>query len=126
MIPSERGSNEAIVAAQKALADYAGRFWPGNPGKLELEFYELDLLKDSEQFMALDIILDEIMPGDRVGPPPPNDVSTHPPFPGFPLYAFCWSSAHFGKRMYFKFALISGSGKTRLAVYSLHEPRELV
>jgi hypothetical protein len=125
MIPSEQESAKAISLAKKALADYR-RFWPGNAGKLDVEFYELDLLEDSERFMAVDIVLDEIKPGDRDGPHTPNNVTAHPPFQGFPLYAFCWNSAHFEKRMYFKFALISGSGKSQLAVYSLHETRTLV
>jgi hypothetical protein len=130
MIPSEQESAEALLRARQALEDHQ-RFWLGNVGKVELEFFELDLLEDSERFMAVDIALGEITPKDRDGPPPPDNVTSHPPFCGFPMYAFCWSSPQFSRRMYFKFALIPGSGKTqmgktKLAIYAFHEPRTIV
>jgi hypothetical protein len=114
-----RASSLAIEDAKKALEQYK-RFWLGNPEKVEVELYGLGLLTEGERYMAMDIALQEISPACRLGPEPPNDVSSHPPFYNQSLYAFCWDSAHFSKTMYFKFALISGSGATRLAVYSFH------
>jgi hypothetical protein len=124
MIPSlKRGSQAAIEAAKEALERYS-RFWLGNPGKVESELYELGLLSDGERYMAIDIALQEISPACRLGPEPPHDLSSHPPFYRQSLYAFRWDSGHFGKMMYLKFALVSGSGGTRLALYSFHESTE--
>lgn len=131
MIPSRQESVEVICRAKQALEDHK-RFWFGNVGKVELEFFELDLLEDDERFVAVDMALGEIAPEDRDGPHPPDNVASHPPFAGFPMYAFCWNSKHLARRMYLKFALIPGSGKTqmgnktKLAIYSFHEPRTRV
>jgi hypothetical protein len=122
MIPSGRESAEAISAARKALEDF-GRFWLGHIQKVEKEFLDLDLWDESDRFMAIDIALSEITPTDRLGPNPPNDFSSHPPFLRQRLFAFCWSSAHFGQRMYFKFAVVGDTKIPRLVVYSLHEAR---
>ncbi|MGD0871172.1 MAG: hypothetical protein ABSB88_16580 [Bryobacteraceae bacterium] len=120
MIPFlQLDSLSAIAAAKKAIEEY-GRFWLGNE-KVEAEFYYLDILTERERLMAVDIALQEILPACRLGPQPPDDVSSHPPFKGRHLYAFCWHSEEFKKDLYFKFALVSGSGSTRLAVYSFHE-----
>jgi hypothetical protein len=130
MIPSNQELAEVIRSAQCAL-DHHRDFWLGNAGKVELEFYELDLLERDERFMALDIALSEITPNDYDGPNPPGDISSHPPFQGCRMFAFCWNSAHFARRLYFKFALTSPSGKTQMAkpklvIYSFHEPRTRV
>jgi hypothetical protein len=116
-------SRVALGSARAALDHYGGRFWLGNPTKVEGEFYELGLLEESERFMALDIALKEITVDDRCGPNPPDDYSSHGPFRGCKLYAFKWQSSHFEKPIYFKFGLPVDCGKPRLAVYSFHEPR---
>ena len=123
MILSNKESVAALTAAKQALEDYRGKFWLGNLPKVEREFHELDLLDESERFMAIDIALQEITATDRCGPEPPHDVSDHPPFRNLQLYAFCWNSAEFKKRMYMKFALASDCTKTKLVVYSFHESR---
>jgi len=122
MIPSGLGSADAICAARKALDEY-GRFWLGNPGKVEGELVALDLFDESERFMAMDIALTEITPTDRLGPNPPNDFSTHLPFVQQRLYAFCWNSRHFARQMYIKFAVVGDTRVPRLVVYSFHESR---
>ena len=130
MIPLvQLDSSSAIDAAKEAL-DHYGRFWLGNV-KVESEFYDLGLLSAEERYMAVDIALQEISSACRMGPQPPGDVSSHPPFRGQHLYAFCWNSQEFKREMYFKFALVvSASGETRVAVsggpavlalYSFHE-----
>jgi hypothetical protein len=81
------------------------------------------LLTEEERYASIDIALLEICPSDRLGPQPPGDISSHPPFHGQRLYAFCWTSEHFAKQMYIKFALISGSGPTQLVLYSCHEEK---
>src|SRR5579862_9323980 len=116
MIPSSKSSSYVLAAARQAL-DKHGRFWLGNVTKVESEFYELGILTEEERYASIDIALMEIGPKDRMGPRSPNDISVHPPFTGAPLYAFCWASAHFAKRMYIKFALISGSGPSQLVIY---------
>jgi hypothetical protein len=121
MILSPQGSAEAIAAAKRSLENY-GRFWFGNL-KVESDFYDLGLVTEQERYMAVDIALQEIGPHDRSGPEPPNNVSSGPPFHKRYLYAFCWKSKEFAKLMYFKFAVIPGSGKSRLAVYSFHESK---
>ena len=123
MILSNQESEDALKAAKQALKDYRGRFWLGNPTKVEREFHELDLLDEPERFMAIDIALQEITPTHRCGPEPPNDTSVHPPFRNLQLYAFCWNSAELMRRMYLKFALASECTKTRLVIYSFHESR---
>lgn len=122
MILSFQRSEEALSAAKQALSDY-DRFWFGNL-KVESEFYDIGIVTETERYMAVDIALQEITASDRSGPEPPGNVS-HPafPFPNQPLYAFCWKSKEFGKLMYFKFAIVAGSGKSRLAVYSFHESK---
>jgi hypothetical protein len=130
MIPSIQELADAIRQAQRALEDHQ-RFWLGNQGKVELEFYELDLLESNERFMAVDMALSEITPADYEGPGPPNDLVSHPPFAGCRMFAFCWQSAYLKRSMYFKFAVTPGYGKTqiskpKLAVYSFHEPRTRV
>lgn len=122
MIPSSQGSAVAVGSARKAL-DLHGRFWLGNVSKVEAEFYELGLLTPEERYVNVDIDLQEIGAEDRLGPQPPDDVSSHPPFRGQRLYAFCWASPHFQKTMYLKFALLSGSGLTKLLLYSFHEEK---
>lgn len=122
MIPSSQSSAGAVKSARRALDEH-GRFWLGNVTKVEKEFYELGLLTKEERYASVDIALQEIGPDDRLGPQPPDDVSSHPPFKGLRLYAFCWTSAHFTKSMYIKFALVSGSGPTKLVLYSLHEEK---
>jgi hypothetical protein len=123
MIPSLQSSESAIALARRALDDHNGRFWHGHATGVDADFYELGLLEDGERYVALDIALQEIGSGDRMGPQPPNDFSSHPPFIRERLYAFCWRSANFGKEMYMKFALVSGNGPTKLVLYSLHEAK---
>jgi hypothetical protein len=120
MIPSATESEKALASARKALDEHE-RFWLGNPGKVEAELYALDLLTESERFVAVDFALQEISGADRKGPAPPNHLSSHSPFRGLQLFAFKWQSKHFGKLMYLKFALVSDSGPTKLALFSLHE-----
>jgi hypothetical protein len=122
MIPSSQSSAKAVESARRALDEH-GRFWLGNVAKVENEFYTLGLITKEERYASVDIALQEICPGDRLGPQPPDDTSSHPPFRGLRLYAFCWASAHFAKRMYVKFALIDGSGPTKLVLYSFHEEK---
>jgi hypothetical protein len=123
MIPSIQESIDALVRAKQALEDYRGKFWFGNLTKVEREFVELDLLDESERFMAIDIALQEIEPGHRSGPPEQSNVSDHPPFAGLRLYAFCWESAERKKRMYMKFALSPDCKQDRLVIYSFHESK---
>jgi hypothetical protein len=123
MIPSNQESVDAIIGARRALSAYRGNFWFGNLAKVEREFNELDLLTRSERFMALDIALGEITPADRLGPEPPNDFSVHPPFHNEKLYAFCWYSKEFKRRMYLKFALAAGCRPSKLVLYSFHEAK---
>jgi len=52
MIPFNQESADAIARAKCAL-DNHGRFWLGNPGKVEAEFYELGLLTEGERYVAL-------------------------------------------------------------------------
>jgi len=120
MIPSGKNSKDALDHARVALDEYE-RFWLGNIAKVEAELYQLGLLSEDERYIAIDIALQEIGPADRLGPQPPGDIANHPPFHGEHLYAFCWASSHFGKQMYLKFALITGSGPVKLALYSFHE-----
>ena len=121
MISSRQECEGVLHKARIALEAY-GKFWLGND-KIETEMVDLELLTASERFMSLDLILNEIGYDSYQGPAPPQDVSSHPPFKGFPLHAFCWNSVSLGRRMYFKFSIITGSGRSRLAVYSLHAPR---
>jgi|ERR1022692_306703 hypothetical protein len=123
MIPCSQESAEALAAAKQALEDYDGKFWFGNLSKVEAEFCELDLLVDSERFMAVDFALQEITPEARCGPSAPDDFSTHPPSRNLPMYAFCWNSSDLKRRMYLKFALSFDCKKARLVVYSFHEAR---
>ena len=120
MISSERGSQEALACARKALEEH-DRFWLGNVPKMEAEFYELGLLTEEERYMAIDIALIEIVPGDRKGPVAPHDRASHGPFFGEKLYAFKWQSQQLKKLMYLKFALPSDPPPEKLAVYSFHE-----
>lgn len=123
MIPSVQGSREAIAAARVSLDDHGGRFWFGNPGKVEREFYELGLLTEEERYVAIDMALQELCADHRLGPQPPDDISSHRPFPGERLFAFSWHSGYMGKQMYIKFALLEGSGPCKMALYSFHEEK---
>ena len=77
MIPSPQSSESAIALARRALDDHNGRFWHGHATGVDADFYELGLLEDGERYIALDIALQEIGSGDRMGPQPPNDFSSH-------------------------------------------------
>src|ERR1039458_10808273 len=99
MILSNKEWLAALTAAKQALEDYRGKFWLGNLPKVEREFHELDLLDESERFMAIDIALQEITATDRCGPEPPHDVSDHPPFRNLQLSSFCLTSASFLARL---------------------------
>lgn len=121
MILSHQESIEALATARQALENYRGKFWFGNLAKVEREFVELGLFEETERSMHIDIALQEINHGDRRGPDPPGDVSSHPPFPNLKLYAFCWYSPELQKRMYMKFALSLDCVKPRLVLYSFHE-----
>ena len=129
MIPSLSESTTALQQARQAL-DHHREFWYGNAGKLEVEFYELDLFATTERVDAVDIALGEIGPSDRQGPPPPDNMIASGVNQGRKLFAFCWQSQHFKTRMYLKFAIVSGIGrgavaKPRLLLFSLHETRNL-
>lgn len=119
MIPSDGRQPADCQAALRALATQ-GKFLFGNH-KLEKEFYDCDLLEVGERCEAIRISLREVLPGDREGPDPPYHVS-YPPFPNLRLYAYCWKSAHFGERMYLKYALTRGS-PPELVIYSFHRSR---
>jgi hypothetical protein len=123
MIPLVQEYACAIAAAKAALEASGGRFWLGNPGKVEGEFFDLGLLAEGERRIAVDIALCEITAHDRKGPEPPDDYSSHPPYKGIRLFAFKWRSNHFMKVMYFKFGFIEEPKPKKLAIYSIHEDR---
>lgn len=131
MIPSEKKSRiqdaGTILAAARSILEQQWDFYSGSvpndqATKLDADFYELALYKHEERLMALDMALSEITAADQCGPSPPNDVSSHPPHPGLPLYAFAWQSKEFGRKMYLKFA-ITTKGTPRLVLYSFHPAR---
>jgi hypothetical protein len=119
MIPSDQELAEAIRSAKGALENHK-RFFFGN-AKLEGELYDLGLITSGERYMAVEVALHEITPADRRGPNPPNDVTSYGPYRDEHLLAFRWRSVEFKKVMYFKFAVVRGSGRPRLVVYSFHE-----
>lgn len=121
MISSGQECAEVIRSAKAAL-EVRGNFFFGNE-KIENELVELNLLSRSERYMAVEILLDEISFASYQGPAPPNDVCSHPPYRGSVLHAFCLNSASLGKRVYFKFSVVSGKSGASLALYALHPPR---
>jgi hypothetical protein len=120
MIPSIKLDSASAIKTARAALEENRRFLLGNE-KVETEFYDQDLLTREDRYMAVEVALQEISPICRLGPQPPNDISY-----GKQLYAFCWESAEFNKRMYFKFALSCDAGRTHLYVYSFHESTDKV
>ena len=111
----------ALAAARRAI-DKNRTFLFGNVGKLESEFYELELYTSTDRLNAVDIALSEIKPEERCGPDPPGNVS-FPPYSGRTLYAFKWKSPEFECDMYLKFCLVDTDGLERLVLYSFHKDK---
>lgn len=121
MISSAQECGEIIRSAKLAL-EMRGKFFFGNE-KIENELVELNLLSKSERYMAVELLLDEISFASYQGPAPPNDICSHPPYRGTALHAFRLNSTTLGRRIYFKFSVVSGKSGDSLAVYALHPPR---
>jgi len=131
MIPSEKKSEvqdaNSILATARSILEQQWDFFSGSvpndhATKLDADLYELALYKQEERLKALQMALTEITPADYCGPSPPNDISSHRPFPGLQMYAFAWQSKEFGRKMYLKFAFTK-KGPPRLVLYSFHPSR---
>jgi len=113
-------SEKALVSARDSLEKRAD-FGYGNT-KVDDEFYTLGLLTKPEQDAALLSALAQIKPRHRLGPSPPDNISTGR-YGGNLMYAFKWYSRAHGLT-YLKFCLgATMEGVKLLVLYSFHRNR---
>lgn len=122
--PSFKELNKKIRLAREVF-DRDG-YRPADPAKLASNFSWLRLLDLESQTAALKAALDEIGVKNYCGSRPP-DKSYEASTRDAELFEFRWESAHFRRKMYFKFTIINPcSSEPVLYVYSIHvnRPRE--
>jgi hypothetical protein len=113
-------AQEALAWARDSLGERRD-FEYGNT-KVESELYTLGLLTKPEQVAALLSALAQIKPRHRLGPSPPDNISTGR-YGGNLMYAFKWYSRAHGLT-YLKFCLgATMEGVKLLVLYSFHRNR---
>src|SRR5277367_5603160 len=115
--PSDGELDRKIKAAQAALKTRPGIF--ANINKAVGELYALDIESVNQIWELIAELLEEILPKDYAGTRPPQK-SYEKTIAGKELFAFCWHSEKFGKKMYIKFALKENS----YYYLSLHKSKE--
>lgn len=138
MIPSRRRRTEERPSHQELTGKIArlrelveGGLWlPADPMKLKGNWDELEktfrvevaLLED--QRAILSAVCVEILPEHYVGGRPPQKSYERRTW-SYDLFAFCWESGFFQKRlMYFKFSIGRKGKDQRAFIYSLHPSRD--
>ena len=117
--PSDGELDKKLKAARAALTAQNGLYV--NVSKVVGELYALEIESPDQIWKLILALLDEITPGDYVGARPPLK-SYEKVIENQELFAFCWDSTKFGKRMYIKFAL----RENRYYYVSLHRSKERV
>ncbi len=114
--PTGREVDKRLKEAKEALKSRRVAF--ANLPKCLGELMRLEIGDADEVWDLLLDLLEEITIGDYAGGRPPQK-NTEPDGTGAELYAFCWNSHRYGKRMYLKFAIKDGT----YYYVSLHESR---
>ena len=102
------------VRAKIAAADWL----MASTEKQIAEFRDLRLWTAAEMTRALEVAANEFTPEHYAGTRPPLR-SYEKACKGAELFAFCWDSAHFGRRMYLKFCFV----RETLFIVSFHSDR---
>lgn len=112
---------EIEAGIRRAKEELASEEWyPAYTFALQEDWDELGVETDEERLEALVAATAEVSPSDWDNPPPPG-TALEPVCRGSVIYQFVWDSAHFGKLMFFRFALHKADGK--LFVFSIHKAR---
>jgi hypothetical protein len=105
------------------------KWMPTVPAKLAADFTEIEetlgldaTLKEDHKELFL-AALNEITVDDYAGSRPPQR-SYEPATKNVDMFAFCWESAFFGTRMYFKFCLSGVDRGRRSFIFSIHPSTE--
>src|SRR5271170_4422535 len=112
--PTGREVDKRLKEVKEALKSRKVAF--ANIAKAVGELMRLEIDGTDELWDLILGLFEEIMIGDYAGGRPPQK-NTEPDGTGAELYAFCWNSRHYGKRMYLKFAIKDGT----YYYVSLHE-----
>jgi hypothetical protein len=117
--PGRPSVKELLGKIEQAREHVAKDDWlPVDPLKVLPEFEDLECFTAGERQKALEAALNEINPEDYEGQRPPAKAYEQP-CKNAELFAFCWHSTHFKKKMYLKFCFVQ---KT-FYVVSIHRSR---
>jgi hypothetical protein len=103
--PSHREISAKIKAAKEAIE--RGKFSPADFKKAAADLEKLDLWGKEEMRKTFFESLTEITPNDYEGQRPPAKSMEKKVF-NEEMFAFCWDSKRFLKRMYLKFCMKQG------------------
>lgn len=104
--PSHREITGKLKAAKEAIEK--GYYLPADATKATVNLESLDLWGEDEIRKAFLDSISEITPDDYEGRRPPETSIEREVF-GEEMFAFCWESKRFSKRMYLKFCIKKGT-----------------
>ncbi len=104
--PSHREISAKLKAAKEAIEK--GCYLPADVKKATADLENLDLWGEDEIRKAFLDSLSEIKPDDYKGHRPPEKSMEKEVFKE-EMFAFCWESKRFSKRMYLKFCIKKGT-----------------
>ena len=118
--PTDKEISGKLAAARLAVADRQYSFL--RPDKVYTDLAELNLFTNEDIQLGLAAALAEIRSKQYAG--------SHPPLRAYEegiqqkeLFAFCWDSDHFGRRVYLKFVDLTNKNGPGLSIVSLHVDR---
>jgi hypothetical protein len=114
--PTDKEINRKLSVARKAAADKC--YFLLSPAEVYDDLDELELITDEDFQRGLHTALSEITVKDYAGSYPPMK-SYEPVIKDKELFAFCWESSYFKRRIYLKFAVLA----EEICIVSFHTSR---
>jgi hypothetical protein len=114
--PTVREIDKKIKAAKKAVCEK--KTYIANLLKIYSDFNDLEIYDTEEIWSHIQALLEELTSENYCGGHPPEEAREKE-IQGEDLYAFCWQSKKYQKKMYLKFAIVD----EYFYLASIHESR---